>query len=797
MAAKLFFILLLLIDVFSMSNAQSPQSNNITKGSTLYTNSIPNFWPSSSGRFAFGFYPNGNSFKVGIWLVGRSNNTVVWTAGSRDAVISSGASLVFAMEGTLILRTSNGAVQLIAEAGQRAVGAAMLESGNFVLYDPNYEIVWASFDEDPTDTLLVGQKLARNATLHSSISETNQSVGNFILRMQVDANLIAFPARSTLEGKYGYWSSYTSGAGKNITLNLDPDGRLYLGNSTGFTVKNLTEGGFSVNSTTLYRATLDVDGIFRLYQHQILTKGNLNSKVLWEAMNEEDRCLVKGTCGVNSYCSLNGSDIACLCPPGFVYFDPMKPQDGCKLNYGSENACNESTNTKKGYTISTLESTFWERGEYDVINSATEEACSEACLEDCNCVVAQYEVRGQTCFKHKLPLTYGKRYITSNTKALVKVRADGWPPIRDDRIIYNMSKKIGKEFVIVGVVLIASSFIVFMLTGYLVYTHQIWSYKIISRRASSPDVVGEINLRSFSYQQLVSATDNFKDEIGRGGSGRVYKGSLVVNNNNGGKEIAVKRLIKMVEDGENEFLNEMRIIGRTHHKNLVNLVGFCSEGSNRLLVYEFMKNGSLENLLFKARKRPSWSERMRIALEIAKGIHYLHEECETRIIHCDIKPHNILMDECGTAKISDFGLSKLLKPDQTRTYTVARGTRGYAAPEWYNNNTPITVKADVYSYGVMLLEIICCRKKMDESLRDEEIILMDWAYHCYEAGKIQKLVHQEDEVQMEELEKMVKIGLLCVETELTSRPKMKEVILMMEGIILTPSPASPYSNVRT
>ncbi|KAJ4715255.1 Receptor-like protein kinase 1 [Melia azedarach] len=793
--AKKFCLLFIVLFIFllSESEAQSPQANNITPGSTLYTNSTPSFWSSPSGHFAFGFYRNGNGFRVSIWLVGSPKNTVVWTARRRDAVISTGAALSFSTEGRIVLRSFSGEIQLIAEPLEKAVIASVLDSGNFVLYNSNFKIVWASFDESPTDTILVGQKLAKDTALYSSVSASNQSVGNFNLWMQAGGNLNAYPVRSIQEGQYGYWSSFTAGLGKNLALNLEQDGRLFLGNSTGFIAKNLTEGGLSVDSTTLYRASLDVDGIFRLYQHQIGTKGSLNSKIMWAAVNEEERCSVKGTCGLNSYCSLNGSGIACLCPPGFVYADPTRPQDGCQLMSNAENACLEDKSTKD-FTVVTLENTYWERNDYDVITAASEEACSAACLEDCNCVVVQFI--DPTCFKLQLPLRYGVKNITNPTKALIKVRTDGSPPVRDDRIINNISKKIGKEYVIVGAVLIAFSLLVFMFTGYLVYAHQVWSYKIISRQASnSQDVGGEINLRSFSYRQLVTATDNFKEEIGRGGSGRVYKGSLAVNNN-GGKEIAVKRLIKMVEDGENEFLNEMRIIGRTHHKNLVNLVGFCSEGSNRLLVYEFMKNGSLENLLFKANKRPSWNERRRIALEIAKGIHYLHEECQTRIIHCDIKPHNILMDECWTAKISDFGLSKLLKPDQTRTYTVARGTRGYAAPEWHGNNLPITVKADVYSYGVMLLEIICCRKKMDASLRDEEIILMDWVCQCYEADEFEKLVQEEDDVEMKEFETMVKIGLLCVENELTLRPTMKEVISMMEGILVTPPPRSPYSSVK-
>ncbi|KAK9230321.1 hypothetical protein WN944_023288 [Citrus x changshan-huyou] len=745
---KLFLLIIIIfIYLFSTSQAQSPQSNyNIATGSTLYTNSSPNFWPSPSGHFAFGFYTSGNGFKVGIWLVDGSNlanKTIVWTARRQQPVLSSGAALQFSVDGSkVVLRNSNGQVQSIDEPTQSsAVAASMLDSGNFVMYDSSSRIVWASFDR-PTDTLLVGQKLATDSGLYSSVSLTNQSIGNFKLWMQSDGNLNAFPLRSIQEGKYGYWSSYTSGAGHNVTLNLDQDGTLYLGNSTGFVVKNLTEGRVSVNRTTLYRATLDVDGIFRLYQHQIGTNGSLSSKILWVAIVEEDRCAVKGTCGLNSYCSLNGTGIDCFCPPGFIYIDPEKPQEGCKLNSTIEDCLEDKSGNN--YTISLLENTYWGRDEYDIVTRTSEEACSRACLEDCG-----------------------------------------------DGVINKTTKKIGREFLVVGIVLMALSLIIFMSTLYLAYAYQIWSNKIISRQVSSPNVVEEINLRSFSYEQLVLATKNFEEEIGRGGSGRVYKGSI-----NGGKEVAVKKLIKMVEEGESEFRNEIKIVGRTHHKNLVQLVGFCTEGSNRLLVYEFMKNGSLANLLFTSEQRPSWNERRRIALEIAKGIHYLHDECETRIIHCDIKPQNILMDESWTAKISDFGLSKLLKPDQTRTYTILRGTRGYRAPEWHSNNSPITVKSDVYSFGVMLLEIVCCRKNMDETLRDEEVVLIDWAYHCYEAGEVQNLVIEADHVDMEELEKMVKIGLWCVETEFSLRPTMKQVILMMEGFVATPPPPSPYSSIR-
>ncbi|XLU49408.1 hypothetical protein S245_044222 [Arachis hypogaea] len=206
-----------------------------------------------------------------------------------------------------------------------------------------------------------------------------------------------------------------------------------------------------------------------------------------------------------------------------------------------------------------------------------------------------------------------------------------------------------------------------------------------------------------------------------------------------------------------------------------------------------MSNGSLGKLLFGDERLPDWDERVRIALDIARGILYLHEECEAPIIHCDIKPQNILMDEFWTAKISDFGLAKLLMPDQTRTFTGVRGTRGYLAPEW-NKNTPITVKADIYSYGIVLLETVCCRRNLDANVSEpNEILLSGWAYKCFVAGEVHKLVHWE-EVDKNVVENTVKVALWCIQDEPVLRPSMKSVVLMLEGVTHVPMPPCPTSN---
>ena len=214
------------------------------------------------------------------------------------------------------------------------------------------------------------------------------------------------------------------------------------------------------------------------------------------------------------------------------------------------------------------------------------------------------------------------------------------------------------------------------------------------------------NLVAFKYGDVRSATRNFSEKLGGGSFGSVYKGTLP----GGGVAIAVKKLEGRLCVGEKQFRNEVRTIGVIQHVNLVRLRGFSSRGSERLLVYDHMPNGSLDKALFGGAAAPalSWRARFQIALGAARGLLYLHEGCRDCIIHCDIKPENILLDKDLVPKVADFGLAKLLARDFSRVLTTVRGTIGYLAPQWISS-VPITAKADVYSYGMVLLEIYSLR----------------------------------------------------------------------------------------
>ncbi|XXG46255.1 hypothetical protein AAC387_Pa02g1147 [Persea americana] len=207
-----------------------------------------------------------------------------------------------------------------------------------------------------------------------------------------------------------------------------------------------------------------------------------------------------------------------------------------------------------------------------------------------------------------------------------------------------------------------------------------------------------------------------------------------------------------------------------------------------------MSSGSLASFLFGS-IRPDWNQRTQIALGIARGLVYLHEECSTQIIHCDINPQNILLDESFTPRISGFGLAKLMKADQTRSITGIRGTRGYVSPEWFKD-MPITAKVDVYSFGVLLLEIICCRRNLEMGLENEErAILTDWAYDCYAEMRLDLLVENDEDAKedLKRVERMVMVAIWCIQENPTMRPGMMNVTEMLEGVVEVSKPLSPYS----
>ncbi|CAA2979404.1 G-type lectin S-receptor-like serine threonine-kinase LECRK3 [Olea europaea subsp. europaea] len=650
----------------------------------------------------------------------KIEKTVVWTVNRDDPIFSSTAILVLTSDGRLILQQEDREDINIVYPGQSVASTSMLDSGNFVLYDSSRRIAWQSFDH-PTDTLLPNQSLSAGEEIFSSVSKTNPARGIFRLKMQNDGNLVQYPVETPDTAPYAYYPSYGDG-GNNVSLNLDIIGNLYMFNGSSV-IKSLNVGLY--RTRTIYRMRIDVDGIVRLYYRSLDPQGKWTKQ--WSTT--EDKCAPKGLCGLNGYCILMDEDAVCNCLPGFDQVNPSSWSSGCQRSLSMEGCKAKDQNVS--YEIIPLDNIMWEDVNYVVLKGMTIDECKKAYLDDCNCDAALF-LEGGDCRKQRLPLRYGRRSPSNSGVALIKVSKS--TPSSTEGVLGNSGKEIRLDILIVSISLVALAALILAFTGIYVHRNRVGRYKKIFK-LGNVELMEDVGLREFTYQELVQATNEFKEELGRGASATVYKGIL----SNNGNVVAVKRLEKELVEGEIKFQTEMKVIGKIYHRNLVRLLGYCLEGSKWLLVYEYMKNGTLANILFNPENRLYWEERIRIALDIARGILYLHEECETQIIHCDIKPQNILMDEHRCAKISDFGLAKLLKKDQTNTYTVIRETRGYIAPEWHKK-LPVTVKADVYSFGIVLLEIICGRKSVDWSLSEDEAILDEWVYQCLQEGGTSKLV---------------------------------------------------------
>ncbi|CAI0560985.1 unnamed protein product [Linum tenue] len=295
--------------------------------------------------------------------------------------------------------------------------------------------------------------------------------------------------------------------------------------------------------------------------------------------------------------------------------------------------------------------------------------------------------------------------------------------------------------------------------------------------SSSPN---NIAAETFTFRELATATKNFRQEclIGEGGFGRVYKGRLDKTN----QIVAVKQLDRNGLQGNREFLVEVLMLSLLHHHNLVNLIGYCADGDQRLLVYEYMSKGSVEDHLLdlpRGRKPLDWFTRMKIALGAAKGLEYLHDKANPPVIYRDLKSSNILLDSEFTAKLSDFGLAKL-GPTGDKTHVSSRvmGTYGYCAPE-YQRTGQLTIKSDVYSFGVVLLELITGRRVIDTNRPSNEQNLVTWAQPVFkDPSRIKELADPllNGEFPIRGLNQAVAVSAMCLQEEAGVRPLMSDVV---------------------
>ncbi|MQL94768.1 hypothetical protein Taro_027416, partial [Colocasia esculenta] len=766
-------------------------------------------WVSENGTFAFGFAEScsGDGFHLVIWYAELpGDRTIVWSA-NRDVAVEKGAVVRFKPDGDLVLEDRGRPVWCSNTSRYGATTAAMLESGNLVIFSDDKQVAWQS-SWHPTDTLLPGQPL--NASLELASPRT--PLGYYSLKMLQRASSLTLalsyisqesdPTVPESYANYTYWSGpQISNATGDIAAMLDKSGNFVItyGASAAGTVyihTNDTAG----SALHQRRLKIEPDGNLRLYRWDGPGGGWVTE---WSAVSNP--CEVAGICG-NGICSLDGRKTLanCSCPPGTSR--ARFKRGGCSSDVLSPppRNCTNSSTTGAVRMATMSQTNYYFSGpsilaNHSNVNSSSQ--CSDYCLSDCRCVAAVHGLsQGDAQCWTLRHLVFGGFQDPSST-LFMKVGSNDslagtTPGIGRGRAGGSSSDGSNRNLALFLPLVLCFS-VLAALMSLLLYCHisgkRLGRLRTLSRCLTVPGAP-----LNFTYQELQAATSNFSQTLGTGGFGTVYKGSL-----GDGTLVAVKKLEKMLPHGEREFITEVTTIGSMHHMNLVRLCGFCSEGSHRLLVYEYMSNGSLDQWIFPSRWNPGssrlldWRTRFRVAADIAQGIAYFHEQCRDRIIHCDIKPENILLDENFCPKVSDFGLAKLMGREHSHVVTMVRGTRGYLAPEWVSNR-PVTVKADVYSYGMVLLEIIGGRRNLDMSLDAEDFFYPGWAFKELMGGNPVKAADKrlQGEVVEEEVVRALNAAFWCIQEDVCARPTMGEVIRILEGSAEVRVPPVPQAVVE-
>lgn len=488
-----------------------------------------------------------------------------------------------------------------------------------------------------------------------------------------------------------------------------------------------------------------------------------------------DVCTPPATCGPFTVCD-GSAQLHCNCMERFSKKSPRHWEFGDRTQGCIRNTplyCttdkNTTSSTDRFYPIDRVTLPY---NSQSVNLATTQSKCEEACLNSCSCTA----------------YSYGNNNCSVWHGELVSVNLDDGIEIHSQYTLYlRLSTKDlpsspkDKRKPNAGVVTAASisSLGLLMLMLLLVILRK----KLGWCGASLYGNQGPSGIIAFRYNDLAHATKNFSEKLGTGGFGSVYKGAL-----SDSTTIAVKRL-DGARQGEKQFRAEVSSIGLIQHVNLVKLIGFCCQGDNRLLVYEHMLNGSLDGHLFKSNAFVlNWDIRYQIVLGIARGLSYLHQSCRECIIHCDIKPENILLDASFLPKIADFGMAAFVGRNFSRVLTTFRGTVGYLAPEWLSG-VAITPKVDVYSFGMVLFEIISGRRNLPETCTGsgagdhvEYFPLQVISKLC--GGDMQSLVDPQlhGDFDLKQAERVCKVALWCIQDNEFDRPTMGEVVRVLEGL---------------
>ncbi|XP_076921666.1 G-type lectin S-receptor-like serine/threonine-protein kinase At4g27290 [Bidens hawaiensis] len=791
----------LMLTTFSSSLDTIATHQNFLDGDTII---------SQNATFELGFFSPGSAKNryLGIWYTNTTPRVVVWVANREHPLTDTSGLVKLDSRGILSLVNGSGTIIWSSNSSTSDTNfnpvAQLLDTGNLIITKENRTdmktFVWQSFDY-PGATYLPGMKLGKNfitgreTYLTSWRSADDPSPGEYTIR------------NSMVSGKYPQAYIWKSSI---IQSRIAPvNGRTWAGRPTYKTNPSyIAKYDIIVNEDEMYYV-FTFQSTFLLI-HSIITPDgkqevwHLNRKTQkWtqDLYFPSDKCDGYGVCGPYGICSTVDYNI-CGCLKGFELKNPHEMSadnwsSGCRRTRSLDCAPDEGFLKFSSLKLPDTQNAVYHR------NMSLQE-CEIACKMNCSCTA--YANPNMTegalgCLLWLGDLIDLRVYSQNEQDLYVRLAAS--------ELLVNSPTAVNGGFrsrftrtkrVIIIVITISTS------AGLAV----ILALCILSKRKRKPGAEqeavnvrnenhksssnkGSIELSVFSLSTICRATNKFSidNKLGEGGFGPVYKGVLEE-----GQEIAIKRLSKSSKQGLEEFKNEVTCIAKLQHRNLVKLLGYCIQGEETMLIYEYMPNKSLDWFIFDDMRKSllKWPQRFHIIHGIARGLLYLHQDSRLRVVHRDLKAGNILLDHDMNPKISDFGLARMFEGHESEANTKkVVGTLGYISPE-YAANGLFSIKSDIFSYGVLVLEIVSGMKNtgfVDEN--DHDVNLLGHAWRLHSEGKSVDLIDTTlgESWSIHEVLRSIHIGLLCVQQRSEDRPTAASVVAMLAGEGLQLSPKKP------